>query len=118
MPTSPRVMVVFPAPESPTTPRIIGRGMHPSCVAALASTPFRSRVAGRFLLGVVEHRALEDVVGLERDEVLLRELSPRLEQPGGLSHPGSLDRVADAATVGKAWLLEPQLDVVAHRTRA
>src|SRR5215217_7909805 len=133
MRTRPRVMVVFPAAESPTTPSMMGRGMVPPSWSSVRAGALRieggflgsgtgfnfpSRrafgVVGLLLLGVAEHRALKDVVGLDGDEVPLRQLPVRVEQPGGLAHPGTLDGVADAAPVREPGALEPPFDVVAQ----
>src|SRR5215207_3862795 len=132
MRTRPRVMVVLPAAESPTTPSMMGRGMVPPSRSVRAGAlrleggflgsgtgfKFPSRrafgVVGLLLLGVAEHRALKEVVGLDGEEVPLRQLAARVEEPGGLAHPGTLDGVADAAPVREAGALEPPFDVVAQ----
>ena len=94
------MIVVLPAAESPTTPRMIGRGI---------TRPMRSRV---------EHPAGADVLRLDPHELLERRRWPsagRLVEPVGLPQPGALDRVADAAGVGETGLAHPPLEVLAQR---
>src|SRR6476620_1905232 len=82
--TSPLVMVVLPAAESPTTPRITGRGM---------ASALRARL---------EHAASEDVLRLDQHQLRPGGRSTgthRLVDPVCLSQPRSLQRVADAASV-------------------
>src|SRR3954469_1716798 len=83
--TSPRVMVVLPAAESPTTPRMMGRGMLTSST----------------LLGLAQHRAAQDVGRLDGDEVPPRDRRPAGEEAIGLAQAGAVDGVADAACVGE-----------------
>src|SRR4051794_18974671 len=101
MRTRTRVMVVFPAAESPTTPSLLGRGMvsptwSPVHAAALGieggflgsgtGFNFPSRrvvgVVGLLLLGIAEHRALKDGFGPDGDEGPLSQIPVRAEQPG------------------------------------
>ena len=97
---SPRVSVVLPAAESPTTPRMTGRGT--------------SEATGAGSVGG-EQGAGEDVLGLERDELLARRRAGVLEQPRGLAQPRPVDRVADAARVGEPGARDAALDVGAER---
>src|ERR1700739_525912 len=98
--TRPRVMVVLPAAESPTTPRITGRGM--------AST---HRVG-------LEHAALEDVVRLDPDQV---ETAGRVTvlhfpvDPVGVAEACPFDRVAHAARVREPRLTDAALQIRAER---
>src|ERR1044072_5599521 len=113
MRTSPRERVVLPVAESPTTPRMIGR--------AIYVTPGLALVAGcagfgrRLAVLVREQRAGEDVLGLDRDKVLTRELITSIVQATGLTHAGAVDGVADGAPVGEARALDAALDVLAKR---
>src|SRR5690348_7785288 len=94
--TRPRVMVVFPAAESPTTPRITGRG--------IASAPGV----------VVEHGALEDVLRLDQDElVTIRRdaVAHVVVDAVGVPQAGALDRVADAPSVREARPADAALQV-------
>src|SRR5215475_5962651 len=82
--TRPRVIVVLPAAESPTTPSTMGRGN------AISSS------------GIGEHGAAEDVTRLDRRQLLPRRLASAVEQTGRLAQPRAVDRVAHAAGVGEA----------------
>ena len=95
-------MVVLPAAESPTTPRMIGRACTPSrCV--------------RRVPVVVEDRAREDVLGLEGHQVRrASSVVAPLVQPARLAHARAVDRVADAAAVREARPHRP----AARRSRA
>src|SRR6516225_1290643 len=82
--TRPRVMVVLPAAESPTTPRITGRG-----TASLLRFSF-------------EDAALEDVLGLDPHEVGAAGRVAILDvliDPVGVAKARSFDPIADAAGV-------------------
>src|SRR3954449_6688886 len=92
--TSPRVIVVLPAAESPTTPRITGLG-----ISALL---------------VAEDAALADVLCLDRHELVPRELAPALEDPARLPQPGAVDGVAHAARVREQRALHPAVEVLAE----
>src|SRR5438477_11801371 len=97
--TSPLVMVVLPAAESPTTPRITGRG--------IASAPR----AG------VEHAALEDVLRLDPHELRAGRRSTGaypVVDPVCVSQPRPLQRVADAASMREQRLVDAVLQVRAE----
>ena len=100
--TSPRVIVVLPAAESPTTPRMIGRGI-------CSSSP---RLEVAVLVG--EDRAGEDVRGLDGDQVAALERMATVVEAAGLAHPRALDGVADAAPVREARAPDAALDVFAE----
>src|SRR5688500_8107797 len=104
MRTRPRVRVVFPAAESPTTPRMVGRGT----AAALLVGRFRVGIG----LAVPEEAALEDVLRLDRQELVTLQRAIRLEQPASLAEARPVERVADAASVGEAGSPPPALDVL------
>src|SRR3954447_18602720 len=90
--TRPRVIVVFPAAESPTTPRITGRG-----------------ISG---LLVAEDARGTDVGGVDRDELVARQLAVALEEPARLAQPRAVERVAHAARVCEQRPLHPALEVL------
>src|ERR1700709_960111 len=87
--TSPRVIVVLPAAESPTTPRMIGRGTSSASrrVGGGGSGSHVSRM-------IAEDRALEDVVRLDRDQLVAREAAVELEQAAPPAPPGPAPPVA------------------------
>src|SRR5919198_5636519 len=88
--TSPRVMVVLPAAESPTTPRITGRGI------------------GSAAPCLVEHAALQDVLRIDPHEVGAAwhlTVACRVVNAVSVPQPGALDRVTDAAGMREPWLL-------------
>src|SRR5690242_15904218 len=91
--TRPRVIVVFPAAESPTTPTMTGRGIAKS-----------SRLAA-------EDGAAQDVLRLDRDQFLRRRPGVAFEQARRLAQPRPVDRVAHAARVGEPRLGDPPLGV-------
>src|SRR3954453_5421136 len=116
MRTRPRDRVVFPVAESPTTPRMIGRAIYVTPRLALVAGCVLGVVLRRGLAVLVgEQRAREDVISLDRDEILAREVIATIVQAAGLAHPGAVDRVADAASVGETGPFDPSLDVLVER---
>src|SRR5688500_11066759 len=97
MRTRPRVRVVLPAAESPTTPSMVGRG------TALAP----------LVVAAGEDAALQQVLRLDRDQLVPPERRLGVEQAARLAQARPVDGVADAAAVREAWPLLPALDVVA-----
>src|SRR5690349_1552989 len=93
--TRPRVIVVFPAAESPTTPRMTGRG-----------------TSG---LPVPEDAALADVLRLDRHEVVGRQPALALEQPARVAQPRAVERVPDAARVREERPLHAAVEVLTER---
>src|SRR5918997_859600 len=97
MRTRPRVRVVLPAAESPTTPSMVGRG------TALAP----------LVVPAGEDAALQQVLRLDRHQLVAPERRLGLEQPARLAQARPVDRVADAAAVREARPPPPALDVLA-----
>src|SRR5580765_2360884 len=93
--TSPRVIVVLPAAESPTTPRMTGRG-----------------TSG---LPVPEDAALADVLRLDRHQLVARQLAAALEEPARLAQPRAVDGVPHAARVREERSLHAAVEVLAER---
>src|SRR4051795_4029962 len=94
MRTSPRVIVVLPAAESPTTPRMIGRG-----------------TSGRLL----EDGRAPEVLGRQGGEVLAVERATRLQQPRRLSQARAIDGVPHGPRVRELRLRPAQGDVLPQR---
>src|SRR5690349_24278508 len=94
MRTSPRVIVVFPAAEAPTTPRMIGRG-----------------TSGRLL----EDGGAAEVLGLGGGEVLAVERATRVQQPRRLPQARAIDGVPHGPRVRELGLRPAQGDVLAQR---
>src|SRR3954447_18681457 len=93
MRTSPRVIVVLPAAESPTTPRMIGRG-----------------TSGRLL----EDGRATEVLGLERGQALTAERPALAQQPRRLTQACSVDGVPHRPRVRELLLCPAQRDVLAQ----
>src|SRR3954447_14998921 len=94
MRTSPRVIVVLPAAESPTTPRMIGRG-----------------TSGHLL----EDGRAAEVLGLEGRKVLAVERAAVVEQPRRLPQARAIDGVPHRPRVRELRLRPAQRDVLAQR---
>src|SRR3712207_2587671 len=97
MRSRPRVRVVFPAAESPTTPSMVGRGTAPTPSVVVPG----------------EDAALQQVLRLDRDQLFPPERRLGLEQSARLAQARPVDRVADAAAVREARPPAPPLDVLA-----
>src|SRR5687767_5506906 len=97
MRTRPRVRVVLPAAESPTTPSMVVRG------TALAPLVVRAR----------EDAALQQILGLDCHQLVPPEHRLQLEQPARLAEPRPVDGVADTAAVREARPPPSPLDVLA-----
>src|SRR2546423_8661192 len=98
--TRPRVMVVLPAAESPTTPRITGRGTDSAHRAGF------------------EHTALEDVLRVDPHEILATgrmTVLHLLVDTVGMTQACSFDRVAHAARVREARLPDAALQIGTER---
>src|SRR4051794_6139894 len=102
-------MVVLPAAESPTTPRMIGRAMR---LLRLVGAERGCLVLGLAVLR--EHAALKDVVRRDGHQVVARDHAALAEEAVRLAQARPVDRVADAAPVGEAWTGDAPLEVGAH----
>src|SRR6266850_3706020 len=90
--TRPRVMVVLPAAESPTTPSMMGRLT--GIAGLLFAEPGGSCGDGHVLVELVgEDGAAQDVLRFDCDQVVARERAVETEEPAGLAQPLPVDRI-------------------------
>src|ERR1700704_2113502 len=113
--TRPRGRVVFPAAESPTTPRMTGRG----CMAESSDPVASGRGdASPIPAAVAKYAALQDVLGLEAREILdgwLLAEQRALVDPVRVPQAGTLDRVSKAAPMVETRMAHEALEVVPER---
>src|ERR1051326_3678429 len=115
-------MVVLPAAESPTTPRMIGRATSGGRGGwrTLRARPLSRGALDRlfeilWLEVLCEHARLQDVVRRDRHQLLLADHATLAEKAVRLPEPRAVDRVPHRAPVREARPPDATLEVGAHR---